>query len=85
MLEINEVEYCKVNVKYTATPDVVMEKTKEAINELRKLPVPGFRKNKATDQAIKTRYKQKIFDWVKSQMVQFSYDEILFETKMQPI
>lgn len=85
MLELNEVEYCKVNVKYTATPEAVIEKTKEAINELRKLPVPGFRANKAPDLAIKARYKLKIAEWVKQQLIQYSYDEILFETKIEPI
>jgi trigger factor len=85
MLEINEIEYCKVNVKYTALTETVIEKTKEAINELRKLPVPGFRPGKATDLAIKARYKQKINEWVKSQMIQASYEDILFETKIEPI
>jgi trigger factor len=85
MLEINEIEYCKVNVKYTATPETVIEKTKEAINELRKLPVPGFRKNKATDVAIKARYKLRIEQWVKNEMINHSYEDILFETKIEPI
>lgn len=85
MLEINEVEYCKVNVKYTATPEVVAEKTKEAINQLRKLPIPGFRPNKATDIAIKSRYKLRIEDWVKREMINQAYDDILFETKIEPI
>ena len=85
MLEINEVEYCKVNVKYTATPDIVVEKTKKALNELRKLPVPGFRPGKATDIAIKARYKLRIEQWVKNEMINHSVEDILFETKMQHI
>lgn len=85
MLEINEVEYCKLNIKYTALPETVVEKTKAALNELRKLPVPGFRPNKATDIAIKTRYKSRINDWVKREMLNQSVEDILFETKMQHI
>lgn len=85
MLEINEVEYCKLNIKYTALPETVVEKTKAALNELRKLPVPGFRPNKATDIAIKIRYKSRINDWVKREMLNQSVEDILFETKMQHI
>lgn len=85
MLEINEVEYCKVNVKYTADPAVVLEKTEEAIKQLKKLPVPGFRPGKATNLAIKARYKLKIEDWVKREMSNVAAEDCIFETKMQPI
>lgn len=36
-----ELEYCKVKVNYTASSDVVNEKIKEAISQLRGLHVPG--------------------------------------------
>ncbi len=85
MIEVNEIEYCKVNVKYTAPPESVIEKTNEAIKELKKLATPGFRAGKAPDNVIKTRYKQKINEWVKRELIQFSHDEIVFETKMQSI
>lgn len=85
MLEVNEVEYCKVNVKYTAAPEVVVEKTKKALDELRKLPVPGFRPGKATDIAIKARYKLRIEQFIKNEMANHAYDDILYETKIQPI
>jgi len=85
MLELNEVEYCKVKVKYTADSDKVKEKYKKAISELKKLPVPGFRPNKATDQAIRNHFKAKIDAWVKQEMISESYEDILFETKIQPI
>lgn len=85
MLEINEIEYCKVNVKYTADPETVKSKTVDALNELRKLPVPGFRAGKAPDVAIRAKYKMRINEWVKAQMTQFAFDDVLFETKIQPI
>lgn len=85
MLEVNEIEYCKINVKYTADKNMVILKINEAIDELRKLPIAGFRKNKAPDVAIKAKYKMKINEWVKTQLLQSSYDDVLFETKIQPI
>src|ERR1700748_1327353 len=85
MLEINEIEYCKINVKYSADPNVVFEKSKEAIKELKKIATPGFRAGKTPDNVIKSRFKSKIEEWIRSQMLTYSYDEILFETKMEPI
>lgn len=85
MLEINEIEYCKVNVKYTADPSVVVSKAEDAIKELRKLPVPGFRPGKAPSVAIKAKYQMKIDQWVKNEMLSYAFDDILFETKIQPI
>jgi trigger factor len=84
-IECNEIEYCKLKVNYSADPSVVAEKQKEAINQLRTLPVPGFRPGKANDDAIKRKYKGKISEWVKREMISHAYDDILFETKIQPI
>jgi trigger factor len=44
-VQTEEVEYCKLQVHYTADPDVVMEKRDEAVDALKKsnVKVPGFR------------------------------------------
>jgi trigger factor len=86
-LQVNteELEYCKIKVNYTADSDVVGVKYKEAIKQLRKMPVPGFRPGKATDLAIKLKYKDRIKDWVIREMLQQAHDDILFETKMRPL
>jgi len=44
-VQTQEVEYCKLQVHYTADPDVVMEKREEAVDALKKanVKVPGFR------------------------------------------
>lgn len=85
MLQSKEVEYCKLQVNYTADQEVIREKYEEAINQCRKLPVPGFRPGKATDSAIKLKYKAQIADWVKKELLQRAYEDILFETKIKPI
>lgn len=80
-----ELEYCKVKVNYTASSDVVNEKIKEAISQLRGLHVPGFRPGKATDLAIKVRFKDRIKKLVEREMINHANDDILFETKMKPL
>ena len=86
-MQINteELEFCKIKVNYLADSDVVKSKRTEAIKQLRGQPVPGFRPGKATDTAIKVKFKDKINDWVSREMLQQANDDILFETKMRPI
>jgi trigger factor len=84
-VETNEVEYCKVNVLYTADEEVVSSKVDEAVAELRKVNIPGFRKGKAPDYAIKARCKKQIKDWVAREMAAQAYDDMVFETNMKPI
>jgi len=80
-----EIEYCKVRVNYTADSKVVSEKNKEAIYNLKKLPVPGFRPGKATDVAIKVHFKDKIKQWVEREMLNQANDDVIYETKMTPL
>ena len=80
-----EIEYCKVRVNYTADSKVVSEKNKEAIFNLKKLPVPGFRPGKATDIAIKMHFKDKIKQWVEREMLNRAHDDVLYETKITPL
>jgi trigger factor len=67
-VQTQEVEYCKLQVHYTADPDVVVEKREEIVDALKKqnVKVPGFRtplsltknrKKKARPNASKFRVK----------------------------
>ena len=86
-LETNEIEYCKVHVHYTADPDLVEDKRDEALLALKKtkIKIPGFRKGKASDLAIKVKMKKEINNWVEKELVSIAYDEVLHETQMKPI
>jgi trigger factor len=84
-VETNEIEYCKVSVLYTADKDIVLSKTDEAVAELRKVNIPGFRKGRAPDYAIRSRCKNQIKDWVAREMAAQAYDDMVFETNMKPI
>lgn len=84
-VETSEIEFCKVKINYTADTDTVKAKYDEAIADLRKKPIPGFRKGKAPDYAIKAKCKQEIKNRVKQEMGFQAYDDIVFDTKMKPI
>lgn len=86
-VQINEIEYCKINAKYSADPEVVKEKRQDALSLVKKQvkDVRGFRKGHVPDIAYKTRYKKQMEDMIKRELVALAYEEILFETKMKPI
>lgn len=80
-----EVEYCKLQVQYVAPQDVVKEKRAAVLKQFKKMPVSGFRPGKASDQALKIKYKKQIEASVQRELVSHAYDDILFETGISPI
>lgn len=84
-IECKEVEYCKVQVHYEGDSEVVVEKQKEAIDSIKNVQIPGFRKGKAPLDVLKAKFKKNIDEWVKREMLSVAYDDIVFETKMKPI
>ena len=84
-IETEELEDFKLKVIYTADPDAVKAKTQLALNELREMNIPGFRPGKATDLAIKMRFKDRIEAWVKNELLSSAHNDVVFETKMRPI
>jgi len=82
---LEEPEYCKLKVHYEADPEVVIGKIDEAVAECRKLQVPGFRKGKAPDSAIKMRLRPQINQYVAREMATHAMDDIIFELDVKPI
>ena len=82
---LEEPEYCKIKVHYEADPAVVIGKIDEAVAECRKLRVPGFRPGKAPDQAIKSRLRPQINQYVVREMATHAMDDIIFELNIKPI
>lgn len=80
ILNIEEPEYCKLKVKYTADPSVVSSKRDEAVASLRKIAIPGFRKGKAPDAVIKIKLQKQIDHFVVREMANNAIDDIVFET-----
>ena len=86
-VQCEEVDYCKVKVKYVADPSLVEEKKNEAVRLLKKsnVQLPGFRMGQATDLAIRVHMKKQIDQMVTRELVSDAFTETLFETKMKPI
>lgn len=84
-LTSEETEYCKLKVNYTAEPEVIAEKEKEILKQFKDFKMPGFRKGKAPDHAIKSKYYKEIKNAVARELVAHAYDDSLFELKIKPI
>ena len=88
-VQSNELEYCKFQVQYLSDPKDVETKRDEALfelnKELKKRPLFGFRKGKAPLNLIKNKFKKEIENFVSPKMLAKAYEEILFETKIDPI
>jgi len=80
-----ELEDFKLKVVYVADKEVVKKKNKEALDQIRNLKVPGFRPGKASDFALKVRFKDRINQWVQAEMLSEANDDIVFETKIRPL
>lgn len=83
-IEIKEKEYCKLSVNYTASSEEISEKRKEVLAAFKKAPVPGFRKGKATTDAIKIYYRSQIDQSLKRALEEESFHNTIFEKKLRP-
>ncbi len=84
-IQVEDVEYCKIKVNYTADPGTILEKEKEILKQFKNVKIPGFRSGKAPDYAIKSKYYKEIKNAVARELVSDAYDQTLFETKIKPI
>lgn len=86
LIEPHELEYCKYQVHYEADPEVVQEKYKEVIKQVKKqAKMSGFRKGKVPEGILKTKFGDQIKEFMVKELVAVAYDDILFDTKMKPI
>lgn len=85
ILNIEEPDYCRLKVHYIGDPEIVEQKLEEAVSNLRKIQVPGFRKGKAPDSAIKVRLRPQINQFIAREMATAAIDDIVFETDIKPI
>jgi trigger factor len=82
---LDDSEYCKLKIHYEADPDIVSGKADEAVAECRKFQIPGFRKGKAPDSAIRVRLKNQINQYVVREMATQAIDDVIFELNVKLI
>ncbi len=83
-IDIQEIDYCRLNVNFAADPDQVENKRLEIINYFKKEEVPGFRKGKATNEAVLFHFKNKIEDALKNEMAQEAFYTVIAEKNIRP-
>ncbi len=83
-IEIKEVEPCKLSIHYIADAGEILNKRGEILKHFKKAPVPGFRKGKASVDAIKMHYRNQIEESVKRSLAEDAYHNTLFEKKLRP-
>ncbi len=88
MLRINELEYCKLEVEYTAEAELVRSRRDAILTELKNnktFKIPGFRPGKASKEAIFQHRKGAIKQQLISELSQEGYTDFLFENKVKPL
>lgn len=82
-IQVQETEYCKLQINYSADSMLVSKKRDEALKSIKKnkLKVPGFRPGKAPDHVLKLNFKKAIDEFVTSSLTDEAFQDALFETK----
>ena len=83
-IEVNELEPCKLSVRYKANFLEISDKRAEVQPAFKKAPVPGFRTGKATDDAIRMHYGKQIDESLKRALAEDAYHNTLFDKKLRP-
>ena len=83
-IELEETEYCKVNVHYEVGAEEIEATRTKIVELLKKAPVPGFRTGKATPEAIKNHYKHQINESLKRALAEEAFHNTLFEKNLKP-
>lgn len=84
LIELNEIEYCKVNVKFEADIDHVKNKRFEVIQSLKKQNVPGFRPGKATNEAVEHHFADKIDKYLQTELAYDAFQTVISEKNIKP-
>lgn len=83
-IQLQELQPCVLKVDYEANLDEILLKKEEVIKTFSKAPVPGFRKGKASLQAVEVHYKNQIDDALKRALAEEAYYNTLFEKNIKP-
>ncbi len=83
-IQIQEIEHCKLAIQYTADAEEILNKRGQVLQQFKNAPVSGFRKGKATLDAIKMQYRDQIEDALKRALAEDAFHNTLFEKKLKP-
>jgi len=83
-IEVEEIEYCKLSVHYEVGYDEIEPAKSKIVEMFKKAPVPGFRKGKASVDAIKNHYKNQINESLKRALAEEAFHNTMFEKNLKP-
>lgn len=83
-ISVEEIEYCKLHVKYEENPDNVVAKKDEIINKFKSYKTPGFRPGRATPEAIRLYFAKEIDQALRQELAQNAYYNTVSEKNIKP-
>jgi trigger factor len=83
-IELNEIEFCKLLIKYEADPDVVISKRNEVINHFKEKDIPGFRKGKATKDIVKYHFNKEIKESLTKELANEAVQNVIDQKNIKP-
>jgi trigger factor len=83
-IEISDIEYCKIKVKYEGTTEEVSSKKDEIVNKFKKYKVPGFRPGKGTAEAVRLYFAKEIDQALRQELAQSAYYNTVSEKNIKP-
>lgn len=83
-IEVQELEYCKLQINYEADPELIESKRAEVITQFKNAPVPGNRPGRASLDAIRIYYYSQIEEALKKALAEQAYHDAVFQKNIKP-
>jgi len=83
--ELTEKDYCKFELNCVLSSAKVQSKKEEVLKQFSNAPCPGFRKGKASREAILTYYKSQVEESLKRALAEDAFHDGIFEKELRPI
>lgn len=84
-INIKEIEYCKLEVNCSCDYSAFKSKREEVVQGFSSLPVPGYRKGKADELAIRTHYRKDINNSLKRVLAEQAFTDAVVDNKIKAI
>lgn len=84
-IKLTEKDYCKFKVDCVLLSEKVKEKKEEVLKHFSNAPCPGFRKGKASREAILTYYKSQLEESLKKALAEDAFHSAIFEKNLKPL
>lgn len=86
-MEVNltEKDYCKFQLDCVLPSNKISDKKEVVLKQFANAPCPGFRKGKASREAILIHYKSQVEESLKRALAEDAFHDAMFEKELKPI